>query len=91
MQFIEILFLFLISLCSATNLQLEKNDGKYYDSAPLPFQNELEELFRAYKENDIERMDDILEFFEDNSSAFDELNDSEYAKERIQFVVSNLF
>lgn len=60
-------------------------------SKPLPYQNEIDQLFDAFDENDSQRMEKIYQYLANTTT--DELDDSDseysdYAANRIKHVVS---
>lgn len=92
MQSIEIRFLCVfLFICSASCLHRCGEFNKRDHSKPLPFQHELEQLFRAYSENNMEQVEDIYKYLENidlkEYDEPDETNATEFAM-RINFVVS---
>lgn len=75
----------------ATSFQI--HDDEKDDSMPLPFQDQIEEVFHAFGKGDIGRMEKIFKFLENiDPDELNKLDDSnlttDYKNERIDYVVS---
>lgn len=69
------------------------HDDTKDDSIPLPFQDQIEEVFHSFGKGDIGRMENTFKFLENiDPDELNKLDDSnfttDYKNERINFVVS---
>lgn len=94
MQLIRIEFVLLVLVVYAvSSFQFPKLLDEQVDSEPLPFEDEIVEVFHAFSQNNIGRMEKIFNFLENiDPDEFNKLNDSNlstsYTEERINYVVS---
>lgn len=82
-------------LCSASSIKIgDFFTSNFDDSEPIPFQNELKDLFDSIYDKDTKRMENMFNFFEsidpDELNNLNDLNEVDYSRNRIQYVVSCL-
>lgn len=88
-------FVFLCSVSALRNCgEFEKDEIIHRileeDAKPLPYQNEIDQLFDAYDKDDSHRMEEIYQLLANVTKEDSESTDySEYAANRIRYVVSS--
>lgn len=78
---------------SVANIRSHKLEDAKDESIPLPFQDQIEDVFDAFVKDDNVRMENTFKFLESiDPDEFNSLDDenytAEYKRERIDFVVS---
>lgn len=89
---IETVLIVFVVYC-ASNIQSHEFQDAKDDSMPLPFQDQIENVFDAFTRGDIARMEESFTFLEnidpDEFNKLDDLNrTADYRRDRIDYVVS---